>query len=119
MIFEEKVEHTLVNPTFITEYSKEISPLAKNQKGETEWVDRFELFISGREFANAYSELNDPRDQQERFEEQVKLKEAGDDEAQGMDLTISGRWNTECHQQGGLGIGIDRLVKCYKQIRRQ
>lgn len=110
LIFEEKVEGTLLNPTFITEYPKEISPLSKNQKGETEWVDRFELFISGREFANAYSELNDPRDQKERFEEQVKLKEAGDDEAQGMDLDYIRALEYGMPPAGGLGIGIDRLV---------
>ena len=109
-IFEEKVEETLINPTFITEYPKEVSPLAKNKQGETEWVDRFELFISGREFANAYSELNDPRDQKERFEEQVKLKEAGDDEAQGMDLDYIRALEYGMPPAGGLGIGIDRLV---------
>ncbi len=109
-IFEEKVEDTLINPTFITEYPKEISPLAKNKKGETDWVDRFELFVSGREFANAYSELNDPRDQKERFEEQVKLKEAGDDEAQGMDLDYIRALEYGMPPAGGLGIGIDRLV---------
>ena len=110
LMFEEKVEETLINPTFITEYPKEISPLSKNMKGEEEWVDRFELFISGREFANAYSELNDPRDQQERFEEQVKLKEAGDDEAQNMDLDYIRALEYGMPPAGGLGIGIDRLV---------
>lgn len=110
LIFEEKVEGTLLNPTFIIDYPKEISPLAKNQKGESEWVDRFELFISGREFANAYSELNDPGDQKERFEEQVKLKEAGDDEAQGMDLDYIRALEYGMPPAGGLGIGIDRLV---------
>ena len=110
LMFEEKVEETLINPTFITEYPKEISPLSKNMKGEDEWVDRFELFISGREFANAYSELNDPRDQQERFEEQVKLKEAGDDEAQNMDLDYIRALEYGMPPAGGLGIGIDRLV---------
>ena len=110
LIFEEKVEETLINPTFIIEYPKEISPLSKNKKGETDWVDRFELFISGREFANAYSELNDPRDQQERFEEQVKMKEAGDDEAQNMDLDYIRALEYGMPPAGGLGIGIDRLV---------
>ncbi len=110
LIFEEKVEETLINPTFIIEYPKEISPLSKNKKGEADWVDRFELFISGREFANAYSELNDPRDQQERFEEQVKMKEAGDDEAQNMDLDYIRALEYGMPPAGGLGIGIDRLV---------
>ena len=110
LIFEEKIEETLINPTFIIEYPKEISPLSKNKKGETDWVDRFELFISGREFANAYSELNDPRDQKERFEEQVKMKEAGDDEAQNMDLDYIRALEYGMPPAGGLGIGIDRLV---------
>ena len=110
LIFEEKVEETLINPTFIIEYPKEISPLSKNKKEETDWVDRFELFISGREFANAYSELNDPRDQKERFEEQVKMKEAGDDEAQNMDLDYIRALEYGMPPAGGLGIGIDRLV---------
>ena len=94
----------------VTDNAKEISPLSKNKKGETDWVDRFELFISGREFANAYSELNDPRDQQERFEEQVKMKEAGDDEAQNMDLDYIRALEYGMPPAGGLGIGIDRLV---------
>ena len=110
LIFEEKVEETLINPTFIIEYPKEISPLSKNKKGETDWVDRFELFISGREFANAYSELNDPRDQKERFEEQVRAKENGDDEAGEMDLDYIRALEYGMPPAGGLGIGIDRLV---------
>lgn len=110
LLFEEKVEHTLINPTFVTEYPKEISPLAKNSKGEDNWVDRFELFITGREYGNAYSELNDPKDQKERFEEQVKAKENGDDEATEMDNDYIRALEYGMPPAGGLGIGIDRLV---------
>lgn len=110
LLFEEKVEHTIVNPTFVTDYPKEISPLSKNSKGETEWVDRFELFITGREYGNAYSELNDPKDQKERFEDQVRAKENGDDEATEMDLDYIRALEYGMPPAGGLGIGIDRLV---------
>ena len=110
LLFEEKVESTIINPTFITEYPKEISPLSKNMEGESEWVDRFELFITGREYGNAYSELNDPQDQKERFEEQVKAKENGDDEAGEMDLDYIRALEYGMPPAGGLGIGIDRLV---------
>ena len=74
LLFEEKVEETLINPTFITTYPKEISPLSKNSYKSEDWVDRFELFITGREYGNAYSELNDPIEQKARFEDQVKKK---------------------------------------------
>ncbi|ACZ01499.1 lysine--tRNA ligase [Streptobacillus moniliformis] len=110
LLFEEKVEHTIVNPTFVTDYPKEISPLSKNSKGESDWVDRFELFITGREYGNAYSELNDPKDQKERFEEQVRAKENGDDEASEMDLDYIRALEYGMPPAGGLGIGIDRLV---------
>ena len=110
LLFEEKVESTIVNPTFVTEYPKEISPLSKNMEGESEWVDRFELFITGREYGNAYSELNDPQDQKERFEEQVRAKENGDDEAGEMDLDYIRALEYGMPPAGGLGIGIDRLV---------
>ena len=110
LLFEEKVESTIIDPTFVTDYPKEISPLAKNSAGETEWVDRFEIFITGREYGNAYSELNDPKDQKERFEEQVKAKEAGDDEASEMDLDYIRALEYGMPPAGGLGIGIDRLV---------
>lgn len=110
LLFEEKVEANIINPTFITKYPKEISPLAKNTKGEENWVDRFELFITGREYGNAYSELNDPKDQKERFEEQVKAKENGDDEASEMDLDYIRALEYGMPPAGGLGIGIDRLV---------
>lgn len=110
LLFEEKVEHNIVNPTFVMKYPKEISPLAKNSQGSTDWVDRFELFIVGREFGNAYSELNDPKDQKERFEEQVKAKENGDEEAAEMDLDYIRALEYGMPPAGGLGIGMDRLV---------
>lgn len=110
LFFEEKVEKNIVHPTFVTEYPKEISPLSKNKIGEVDWVDRFEVFITGREYGNAYSELNDPREQKLRFEDQVMKKEQGDDEATDMDLDYIRALEYAMPPAGGLGIGIDRLV---------
>lgn len=110
ILFEEKVEHTLINPTFITKYPKEISPLAKETKEDKNFVDRFELFIGGREYGNAYSELNDPFEQKERFKDQVEKKNAGDEEASEMDLDYVRALEYAMPPAGGLGIGIDRLV---------
>lgn len=109
LLFEEKVEHTLNDPTFITRYPKEISPLSKNSYQSEDWVDRFELFITGREYGNAYSELNDPIDQKNRFMQQVEKKEAGDEEAGDMDLDYIRALEYGMPPAGGLGIGIDRL----------
>ena len=110
LLFEDKVESTLMDPTFITDYPKEISPLSKNKEGSEDFVDRFELFIYGREHANAFSELNDPVEQKSRFDDQEKMKEAGDDEAHETDLDYIRALEYGMPPAGGLGIGIDRLV---------
>ncbi|MBF0501512.1 MAG: lysine--tRNA ligase [Candidatus Riflebacteria bacterium] len=109
-IFEEKVEETLQNPTFIIDYPKEISPLAKAKHDDPTMVDRFELFIAGRETANAFSELNDPEEQRMRFEDQMNQRQGGDDEAHQMDEDYVNALRYGMPPAGGLGIGIDRLV---------
>ena len=108
--FDTFVEDTLIQPTFIIDYPVEISPLTKRRKDDPRLVERFELFIGGREYANAFSELNDPIDQYERFLAQVKAREAGDEEANMMDTDFVNALEYGLPPTGGLGIGLDRLI---------
>ncbi|MDY3199984.1 MAG: lysine--tRNA ligase [Arcobacter sp.] len=109
-LFDEYVEEKLINPTFITEYPVEISPLARRNDEKPHLTDRFELFIAGKEIANAFSELNDPLDQLQRFEGQMAAKNSGDDEAHEMDEDFVNALSYGMAPTAGQGIGIDRLV---------
>lgn len=110
LFFEKYVEDTLIQPTYLYGHPVEISPLAKKSERDPRYTDRYELFINGKEYANAFSELNDPIDQRERFENQLKLRDLGDDEANEMDVDYVEALEYGLPPTGGVGMGIDRLV---------
>ena len=115
LFFEKYVEETLIQPTFLYGHPVEISPLTKRNVEDPRFVDRFELFIAGREFANAYTELNDPIDQLARFEEQLKEKDLGNDEANDIDMDFVEALEYGMPPAGGVGYGIDRLVMLFTE----
>lgn len=115
LFFEKYVEETLIQPTFLYGHPVEISPLTKKNPEDPRFVDRFELFIGGKEFANAYTELNDPVDQLERFEDQLKERELGNEEANDIDMDFVEALEYGMPPAGGIGYGIDRLVMFFTE----
>ncbi len=115
LFFEKYVEETLIEPTFLYGHPVEISPLTKRNPSDPRFVDRFELFIGGKEFANAYTELNDPIDQLARFEDQLKERELGNDEANDIDMDFVEALEYGMPPAGGIGYGIDRLVMFFTE----
>ncbi|WP_300716459.1 amino acid--tRNA ligase-related protein, partial [uncultured Brachyspira sp.] len=115
-VFEEKVEEKLIQPTFVINYPKSVSPLSKSYPDNPEITERYELFIGGMEMSNGFSELNDPIDQKERFEEQLKAKERGEDETMDMDLDYINALEYGLPPTGGLGIGIDRMAILFLNV---
>ena len=109
-IFEETVESKLIDPTFVTEYPVEVSPLSRRNEHKPDFADRFELFIGGKEFANGFCELNDPDDQASRFEDQVAAKDSGDKEAMDYDHDYITALEHGMPPAVGIGMGVDRLV---------
>ncbi len=109
-IVSAKVQPQLLNPTFLVDHPREISPLAKVKRGNPDVVERFELVIAGMEVANAFSEQNDPLEQRRAFEQQVRLRERGDEEAQTLDTDYLRALEMGLPPTGGVGVGIDRLV---------
>ena len=115
LFFEKYVEETLIEPTFLYGHPVEISPLTKRNPEDPRFVDRFELFIGGKEFANAYTELNDPIDQLERFEDQIKERDLGNDEANDIDMDFVEALEYAMPPAGGIGYGIDRLCMLFTE----
>ena len=116
LFFEKYVEETLIQPTFLYGHPVEISPLTKRNPDDPRFVDRFELFIGGKEFCNAYTELNDPIDQLDRFEEQLKEKELGNDEANDIDMDFIEALEYGMPPAGGIGYGIDRMCMLFTEV---
>jgi lysyl-tRNA synthetase class 2 len=115
-IFERSVEHSLVQPIFVTGHPISVSPLARKRPGDERLAERFELFIAGQELGNAFSELTDPIDQKARFEQQLAARGAGDDEAHPMDLDFIAALEQGMPPTGGLGIGVDRLAMLFADV---